>query len=155
MRELATPEVAAVLAELVDAGWRVGQLRHRVGSAPAQAGIEQDAAAVLVLLRGLTDQVCPDLQHAQTLRERELDRADLLARQEPLVEPAAREAYLAEIRSALPGVARRRPEPLARLRPACSVCAGESSYFVTREVHLCQRCVGVLAAGELRLGATG
>ena len=38
MRELETPEVAAVLVELVAAGWRPGQLRHRVGAGLIAAG---------------------------------------------------------------------------------------------------------------------
>ena len=70
MRELDTPEVAAVLDELVTAGWRPGQLRHRVGAAPSQGSVERDAVHLLELLRGLRDQPCPDALHAQEVAER-------------------------------------------------------------------------------------
>ena len=40
------------------------------------------------------------------------------------------------------------PAPL-RARPDCAVCQGESDFFVRRDVHLCARCVDLLAAGAV------
>ena len=155
MREMDTEAVAEVLDELVAAGWRPGQLRHRVGAEPAQGSVEKDAAHLLVLLDGLRGQTCPDVAHAQQQQEREQQRR---WEQESAPEPAspeARAAHLARIRAGLKGAPRRRPEPEPRTRPACSLCDGEGAYFVTREVHLCARCVEVLATGEARLSQTG
>ncbi|CAN5288545.1 hypothetical protein BH24ACT10_BH24ACT10_08300 [soil metagenome] len=155
IRELDTPEVAAVLVELVAAGWRPGQLRHRVGAAPSQGSVDRDAAYLLGLLRGLREQPCPDALHAQQVAEREARRR---WEDEATPLPASaevRQARLAEIRASLKSAPRRRPEPEPRARPDCSLCAGEGAYFVTREVHLCARCVEVLATGSARLRETG
>ena len=73
----------------------------------------------------------------------------------PPATPEVRARALADIRSQLRGLPRRRPEPPPRARPGCNLCGGEGTYFVTRQVHLCSRCVEVLAAGEARLSATG
>ena len=155
MRELDTEAVAEVLDELVAAGWRPGQLRHRVGAEPAQGSVEKDAAHLLVLLDGLRAQTCPDAAHAQQQQERERQRRwERESAPEP-ASPEAREAHLARIRSGLKGAPRRRPAPEPRTRPTCSLCDGEGAYFVTREVHLCARCVEVLATGQARLSDTG
>ena len=155
MRELDTPQVAAVLEELLAAGWRPGQLRHRVGAAPAQGSVERDAAHLLELLRGLREQPCPDALHTQQVAEREARRRWEDEATPPPASPEVREARLAEIRASLKAAPRRRPEPEPRTRPDCSLCAGEGAYFVTREVHLCARCVEVLASGSARLRETG
>ncbi len=155
MRELDTPEVAAVLDELVVAGWRPGQLRHRVGAAPSQGSVERDAVHLLELLRGLRDQPCPDALHAREVAERESRRRWEAESAPPPASPEVRDARMAEIRLSLKGSPRRRAEPEPRTRPACSLCAGEGAYFVTRDVHLCARCVEVLASGEARLRETG
>ena len=155
MRELDTPEVAAVLDELAAAGWRPGQLRHRVGAAPSQGSVERDAVHLLALLRGLRDQPSPDALHAQEVAEREARRRWEAETAPPPAAPEVREARLAEIRGLFRGAPRRRPEPEPRTRPACSLCAGEGAYFVTRDVHLCGRCVKVLATGSARLRETG
>ena len=155
MRELDTPEVQAVLDELIAVGWRPGQLRHRVGAAPSQGSVERDAVHLLELLRGLRGQPCPDALHAQEVAEREAGRRWEAETAPPPAEPEVRAARLAEIRLSLKGTPRRRPEPVPRTRPACSLCAGEGSYFVTRDVHLCARCVEVLATGSARLSETG
>lgn len=155
MRELDTPEVAVVLDELVAAGWRLGQLRHRVGAAPSQGSVERDAVHLLELLRGLRDAPCPDARHAEEVAEREARRRWESETAPPPAAPEVRDARLAEIRASLKGVPRRRPEPEPRTRPACSLCAGEGAYFVTRDVHLCARCVEVLATGSARLRETG
>lgn len=155
MRELDSEPVAEVLHSLVSAGWRPGQLRHRVGAEPAQGSVEKDAAHLLQLLRGLLQQTCPDAQHAREKQERERQRQ---WEREQAPEPASaevRQASIEQIRAGLKGVPRRRPEPEPRTRPACSLCAGEGAYFVTRDVHLCRRCVDVLATGQARLSGTG
>lgn len=155
MRELDTPAVAEVLDELVAAGWRPGQLRHRVGAAPAQGSVERDAAHLLELLSGLRGTTCPDALHAQEVRERAEQRRWEAEHAPPVASPEVREARLAEIRASLKGAPRRRPQAEPRTRPACSLCAGEGAYFVTRDVHLCRRCVDVMATGAARLSATG
>jgi hypothetical protein len=155
MRELDSEPVAQVLDELVAAGWRPGQLRHRVGAEPAQGSVERDAEHLLEVLRGLLDSTCPDAQHAQEVAARE-EQLRWEREHAPVpASPEVREARLSEIRAGLKGVPRRRAEPQPRTRPACSLCAGEGAYFVTRDVHLCARCVEVLATGEARLRETG
>jgi hypothetical protein len=154
MRELDAEPVAEVLEELVAAGWRTGQLRHRVGAEPSQGSVERDAAQVLALLRSLRAQTCPDVAHAREAEQRERQRAWERSSAPQPASPEVREARLAEIRAGLKGVPRRRAEPEPRTRPACSLCAGEGAYFVTREVHLCRRCVDVLATGRARLSDT-
>jgi hypothetical protein len=61
---------------------------------------------------------------------------------------------VARIRGELGLVPGRRPVVEPRTRPACSLCDGEGSFFVSRDVHLCPRCVEVLATGEARLART-
>ncbi|MCW2681173.1 MAG: hypothetical protein JWM62_2574 [Frankiales bacterium] len=155
MRELDSEPVAAVLDELVQAGWRAGQLRHRVGAEPAQGSVEKDAAHLLQLLQGLRTQTCPDVQHELTKQERARQRQWEAEQAPPPASPEVRQARIEQIRAGLKGVPRRRPEPEPRTRPACSVCAGEGAYYVTRDVHLCRRCVDVLATGQARLTQTG
>jgi hypothetical protein len=155
MRELDEPEVAEVLDALVAAGWRPGQLRHRVGAEPAQGSVDKDAAHLLALLRGLLGQACPDAAHAREVEERERQRRWEREHAPTPAAPEVVQAHLAQIRAGLKGVSRPRPEPAPRTRPACSLCQAEGSYFVTRDVHLCRRCVDVLATGQARLSETG
>lgn len=156
MRALDTEPVADVLDELVAAGWRPGQLRHRVGAEPAQGSVERDAEHLLEVLCALREQTCPDLLHAAELEQREQRRRWAQETAPRPASPEVQQAYLDQIRSALPaGPRRRRAEPAPRTRPACSLCTGEGSFFVTRDVHLCKRCVDVLATGEARLSDTG
>lgn len=155
MRELDTEPVADLLDDLVARGWRPGQLRHRVGAEPAQGSVEKDAAHLLQLLAGLTGQTCPDVLHAQEKEQRELQRQWEREQAPPPASAEVRQARIDEIRQGLKGVPRRRPEPEPRTRPACSLCQGEGAYFVTRDVHLCKRCVDVLATGQARLTGTG
>ena len=155
MRELDTAEVAEVLDQLVAAGWRPGQLRHRVGAEPAQGSVEKDARHLLELLRGLCAQTCPDALHAAEAAERERARRWERESAPPPASPEVRDAHLAQIRAGLKGSPRKRPEPEPRTRPGCSLCQGEGAYFVTRDVHLCKRCVDVLATGQARLDQTG
>ena len=155
IRELDTPQVAAVLDELVAAGWRPGQLRHRVGAAPAQGDVQRDAAHLLGLLQALCDQTCPDAMHAEQAEAQQTQRRWETEHEPPAASAAVRDARLAEIQASLKGASRRRAEPEPRTRPTCSLCAGEGAYFVTRDVHLCKRCVDVLASGTARLSETG
>ncbi len=155
MRELDTAPVAEVLEVLVASGWRPGQLRHRVGAEPAQGSVEKDAAHLLQLLTALTTQPCPDALHAQEKQERARQREWERAQAPEPASPEVRQARLEEIRAGLKGVPRRRAEPEPRTRPACSLCTAEGAYFVTRDVHLCRRCVDVLASGQARLEQTG
>ena len=155
MRELDSEPVAEVLDELVAAGWRTGQLRHRVGAEPAQGSPERDAAQLLHLLRSLLEQTAPDVAHAREVEQRRQDRAWERETGPRPAAPEVRDAALAEIRAGLRGAPRRRPEPEPRTRPSCSLCDGEGSFFVTRDVHLCRRCVALLATGEARLSGTG
>jgi hypothetical protein len=155
MRELDSAPVAEVLEVLLAQGWRPGQLRHRVGAEPAQGSVAKDAAHLLQVLTGLTEQTCPDALHARERQERARQRQwERESAPEP-ASPQVRQARIEEIRAGLKGVPRRRPEPEPRTRPACSLCAGEGAYFVTRDVHLCKRCVDVMASGQARLSETG
>ena len=155
MRALDTAEVAQVLDELVAAGWRPGQLRHRVGAEPAQGSVDRDAAHLLELLRALRGQTCPDVLYAQDKEAREQARRWEQEQAPPVASPEVREARLAEIRAGLKGEPRRRPEREPRTRPPCSLCDGEGAFFVTRDVHLCKRCVDLLATGQVRIRSTG
>ena len=90
------------------------------------------------------------------LRERQLDRACELAAAPVPAAPAVAEQHLARMRAELGLPARRRrSEPEPRTRPSCSLCDGQGAFFVTHDVHLCSRCVAVLATGEARLSRTG
>jgi hypothetical protein len=151
MRELDAPDVAALLDRLLAAGWRAGQLRHRVGAAPAQGSVAADA----VHLRGLLEQLlagpCPDAARAQEVAVAEERRRWLAATAPRPASPEVRSASLAAIRAGLKGAPAPRPAREPRRRPSCSLCAAQGVYFVTREVHLCPRCVEVLATGSARL----
>lgn len=149
-RELATPEVAGLLEELLGSGWRAWDLRHRVGSLPAQSGPEQDAAVIVGLLQRLREESAPvvraEAERAERARLRELAERDA----PDVAAPEVREQWIASIRSTLGGTPRRaRPTP-ERVRPECVLCHGESDFFVRRGVHLCSRCVDLLVAGEVR-----
>jgi hypothetical protein len=146
-RELATPEVAALLDELLGRGWRPWDLRHRVGSLPAQGGPEQDAAVIVALLERLRDEEPPAVRAAAERAERERERA---AHDAPdVAAPEVREQWIATIRSGLKGARLPRRPPPIRVRPECALCHAESQFFVRRDVHLCARCVDLLAAGEV------
>ena len=155
MRELDTAAVAEALEALVAAGWRTGQLRSRVGSEASQGSHERDAAHLTALLHALREQTPPDVAHARAVDERERARAEARAQEPTPASPEVRDRALAQIRAGLKGAPSRRSQPEPRTRPACSLCGGEGSFFVTRDVRLCRRCVAVLATGEARLSSTG
>jgi len=155
MRAMATDQVEQLLDALVHAGWRPAQLRHRVGAEQAQGSAERDAAHLVTLLQRLVDDPPPDAAYADLVRNRQQARADADEQAPTPAPPAAREQHLEQIRSALRGLPHRPREPEPRLRPECALCGGESAFFVTRKVHLCARCVDVLAAGEASLTQVG
>lgn len=126
-----------------------------MGAEPAQGSHERDAAHLLALLQSLSTQTCPDVAHTEQVAAREAQRAWERAQEPPPAAPEVREAHLAAIRAGLKGVPQRRAPREPRTRPPCSLCAGEGAYFVTRDVHLCKRCVDVLATGQARLSEVG
>jgi hypothetical protein len=147
VRELDAAEVGALLDELVARGWRPWQLRHRVGSLPTQPTSQQDAEVITALLRQLLDEPSPQARYEQERARREQERAQA-EREAPVPAAAeARDRWIAVIRSSL----KHRPRVVIpaslRVRPDCAVCQGESEFFVRRDVHLCARCVDLLAAG--------
>ena len=147
---LDTPEVAAVVQPLLDAGWRPGQLATRVGALPAAP---DPAAAVLSALRELAGRMTPDQAWVAERSQRQQLRS-LAAVEEP-ASPQARERWIAQIRSGLSGPRPVRPAPAGRTRPACALCGQSSTFFVTHQVRLCGPCVEVLATGSARLADTG
>jgi hypothetical protein len=148
-RELDTDEVAGLLDELIARGWRPWQLRHRVGSLPTQPSSVQDAEVITAHLRELREEASPQVRYDEERARRQRERDDA-AREAPVpAEPADRERWIAVIRSGLKGRPRVvTPAPM-RLRPDCALCQGESDFFVRRDVHLCARCVDLLAAGAV------
>ena len=155
MRELDTGEVAAALDALVAAGWRPGQLRSRVGAEPSQGSVERDAAWLRALLERLVGQECPDARHARERAAQEQQRARQRALAPRPADPEVRDRWIDEIRTSLKSTpARRGREPQLRTRAECALCAGEASFFVRRDVHLCRRCVDLLSTGEVRLQAS-
>lgn len=142
------PEVAQAVDELLARGWRPAQLGARIGVLPAS---DDPVPQVVSFLRALAGQDSPE---QRALRERELREHAAQDARAAAPEPAsdeARERWLAEVRRGLKGTPRRRLPPPERVRPACSLCAGEGRFFVTREVHLCGRCVEVMGAGGAQL----
>ncbi len=147
--ELATEDVSDLLERLVGAGWRPWQLRHRVGALPAQPSSVQDAEVIVALLRRLLTEPSPQERYDQERVRRDHDRAAAERDAPTPADPGDRDRWIAVIRSGLKGRPRVVvPAPL-RLRPDCAVCQGESDFFVRRDVHLCARCVDLLAAGAV------
>lgn len=155
MRELDTPAVADLLERLLSAGWRAGQLRHRVGAEPSQGSVEGDAVHLQALLERLLEQECPDARHARERAEQQAQRAHEQAQAPRPADPEVRERWISEIRTSLKSTPpRRRSEHQVRVRADCALCSAESTFFVRRDVHLCRRCVDLLATGEVQLSST-
>lgn len=149
IRELDTDEVTALLDDLVAHGWRPWQLRHRVGSLPAQPSSAQDAEVITTLLRRLLSEPSPQARYDEERRTKERRRADAARSAPTPAQPEDRDRWIAVIRQGLKGRPRVvTPAPM-RLRPDCALCQGESDFFVRRDVHLCARCVDLLAAGAV------
>ena len=154
VRALDLEQAALEVDALVAAGWRTGQLRSRIGAEPSQGSAERDADQVLAVLRALRTEVAPDVAHARELERRRQEREHEQARAPEPASPEVRRRSVARIRAELGLVPRRAAPPEPRTRPACNLCDGEGSFFVSPDVHLCPRCVAVLATGEARLVAT-
>ena len=151
VRELESPEVARLLRELVVRGWRPRQLADRVGALPVQPTSALDAEVVREALRRLLDEESPQQQYDAEVARREQDR-EQARREAPVVAaPEERTRWIEAIRTGLKGSRTRAAfGPPVRLRPDCALCSAESQFFVRRDVHLCKRCVDLLAAGEVR-----
>ena len=150
-RELHTPEIGDLVLQLLDRGWRAGQLAARVGALPAGPA---PLAEITALLEGFLDQVPPDARWREEKRERDALQRSRAEFEQPASEES-RQAWLTQIRTEL-GTRRSTPrEPARRSRPACALCGRESSYFVTREVRLCDGCVEQLSTGALQLPNVG
>jgi hypothetical protein len=147
---LHTPEMGDVVLQLLDRGWRQGQLAARIGALPSGA---DPIADIRALLEGFLAQVPPDARWREEKRERALLKASAEVEQPATDE--SRQAWLARIRDDL-GIRRSTArEPVRRTRPACALCGQESTYFVTREVRLCDGCVEQLTTGALQLPNVG
>jgi len=147
-RALDEPRVAALVTNLLDRGWRSGQLADRVGACPAAA---DPALGVRVLLKALQDEPTPE---QRAVAERARRAASTPDRPAP-ASAQVKARYLAQIRREL-GLAAAPPRaPAVRLRPPCALCGGASGFFVTRQVRLCTSCVQLLERGQARLVAAG
>jgi hypothetical protein len=150
VRELESPEVSSLLRELVVRGWRPRQLADRVGALPVQATSALDAEVVREALRRLLDEESPQARYDAELVRRDQAR-EQAQREAPVVAaPEDRARWISTIRSGLKSSRTRVAfGPPVRLRPDCALCAAESDFFVRRDVHLCKRCVDLLAAGDV------
>jgi hypothetical protein len=144
---LRTAEVGDLVLQLLDAGWRRGQLAARIGAMPAGS---DPAADVTALLRGFLEQLPPDARWREEKSQREALRASRSEAEQPASEES-RQQWVATIRADLalprePCVTR--PQQASR---ECSMCGEDGTYFVARGVRLCENCVGLLHAGAVRL----
>ena len=137
---LHTAEVGDLVLQLLDRGWRPGQLASRIGAMPAGTDPEAD---VIGLLRGFLDQVPPD---ARWREERAARKASQSVPEEPASEQS-RQRWLTQIRSELGTPRAPRAQPLLRIKPPCSLCGAEGEFFVTRQARLCAACVSLLESG--------
>lgn len=151
-QSLRTAEVADLVLQLLDAGWRPGQLAARVAALPAGT---DPAADVVRLLEGFVDQVPPDARWREEKAARDRDRERVRAQEEEPASDASRQQWLAQIRAGLSGPRQVRTVSQLRTRPACALCGEESSFFVTKEVRLCDTCVELLRGGGVRLTLDG
>lgn len=148
--ELRTPEVGDLVLQLLDAGWRRGQLAARVGALPSGP---DPVGGITALLRGFLDQLPPDARWREERVVREAERSRSEAEQ-PASEQA-RQEWVARIRAELSAPRQPRPVPRRRARPACALCGQESAFFVTREVRLCEECVSRLGSVAARTARQG
>ena len=150
-RALRTAEIGDLVTQLLDAGWRPGQIGARVGAMTAG---DDPVSDVTRLLTGFLDQVPPDARWRQERVERELARSR--AEVEQPASDETRRAWIAHIRSDLAVPRPRQTVTQLRQRPACALCGQDSVYFVTRDVRLCDACVEALGNGTAsRLGEAG
>jgi hypothetical protein len=147
---LHTAEIGDVVLQLLDRGWRAGQLAARVGAMPSGPDAEGD---VLVLLRGFLEQVPPDARWREEKAQRAA--AGSQAQFEAPASEESRQRWITQIRHELGSPRTPRPLPLLRVRPDCALCGAESEFFVTRAVRLCGACVELLASGTATLSEAG
>ena len=147
---LYTAEIGDLVLQLLDRGWRSGQLATRIGAMPAAPDPE---AAVLALLRGFLEQLPPDARWREQRAQR--DAASSQSHVEAPASDESRQRWITQIRTELGSPRTSRPLPLLRVRPACALCGAESEFFVTRAVRLCTACVELLESGAATLPAAG
>ncbi len=151
-RDLHTPEVGDLVLQLLDHGWRPGQVASRVAAHPAG---REPVVGVTGLLRSLLEETPPDARWREEKARRDRDRDREREPAPPVASDEARSRWIAQIRRDLGAPRATRREPPVRLRPPCALCEGQSSYFVTREVRLCEGCVVLLGTGGLSLPDAG
>jgi hypothetical protein len=145
--DLHTPAVGDLVLQLLDLGWRAGQLAARAGALPASA---DPVAAVEELLAGFLLQVPPDARWREEKAQREAPPWAQAALEQPACD-ASREQWIQQIRTGLGQSRGQRREPVRRVKPPCALCGAESSFFVTKQVRLCDGCVVLLSTGAVRL----
>lgn len=145
--DLRTAEVGDLVLQLLDAGWRKGQLAARLGAMPAGTDPVQD---VTRLLQGFLDQLPPDARWREEKASRDALRASSAQAEQPASEES-KQKWVAQIRAELAVPRPTRTAEPVRLHRECTLCGEEGTFFVTREVRLCQTCVGLLQAGAVRL----
>jgi hypothetical protein len=148
--DLHTPEVGDLVLQLLDRGWRAGQVASRVAAMPAG---RDPVADVEALLRGFLEQVPPDVRwrEEKALRDHARSQATL---EEPATDES-RQRWIQQIRSELGGPRRALRAPAPRERPACALCGSDGDYFVTRAVRLCDACVCLLGTGTAKFSEAG
>ena len=147
---LHTPEVGDLVLQLLDRGWRAGQISSRVGVMPAGTDPVTD---VITLLQGFLEQVPPDARWREERAARAVAASSVRA-EEPASEQS-RQRWLSEIRQQLGTPRAPRTQPLLRIKPPCSLCGAESEFFVTRAVRLCDACVQLLESGQATIPEAG
>ncbi|MCU1592651.1 MAG: hypothetical protein JWO12_43, partial [Frankiales bacterium] len=70
--DLHTPEIGDLVLQLLDKGWRKGQIGSRVGAMPTGPAGRDPVADVEALLRGFLEQVPPDARWREEKAERDL-----------------------------------------------------------------------------------
>ncbi|MCW2599288.1 MAG: hypothetical protein JWM02_1117 [Frankiales bacterium] len=148
--DLHTREIGDLVLQLLDRGWRRGQLAARVAVLPAGRDPVGDVRA---LLRGFLEQVPPDARWREEKAAREQQRSQ--AESEEPATDESRQRWIQQIRSELGGPRRSPRAVVRRVRPGCALCGSESDYFVTREVRLCAACVALLGTGTAKLSEAG
>jgi hypothetical protein len=144
---LRTPEVGDLVLQLLDAGWRRGQLSSRIGALPAGS---DPAADITALLRGFLEQLPPDARWREEKAQRDALRASRAEAEQPASEESKKQ-WVARIRADLALPRGPGSTPTQQVARECSMCGEDGTYFVARGVRLCETCVGLLQAGAVRL----
>ena len=131
---LHTPEIGDLVLQLLDCGWRRGQLAARVGAMPAGP---DPVAEVTGLLEGFLEQVPPDARWRAEKTEREAQRQSTLEFEKPASEES-RSAWISQIRDDLGTRAAQRSRDRARVRDREGVGRGAGRH----PVRVGRRCGG-------------